>query len=108
MAEIAAASNEQAHGIEQANRAVSEMDKVVQQVAASAEESASASEEMNAQAGQMKDVIDELKLIVSGGSGKDEKRVRSEMNGAGPGDLAKNGILAKNVTIKSHQTAALE
>ena len=38
--EIAAASGEQAQGIEQVNRAVTEMDKVVQQNAATAEESA--------------------------------------------------------------------
>jgi methyl-accepting chemotaxis protein len=52
--EIAAASNEQAQGIEQINRAVAEMDKVVQRNASSAEESASAAEEMNAQAEEMK------------------------------------------------------
>jgi methyl-accepting chemotaxis protein len=38
VSEIAAASDEQAQGIEQINRAVSEMDKVVQQVAANAED----------------------------------------------------------------------
>ncbi len=46
--EIAAASQEQAQGIEQISKGISEMDKVVQRNAASAEESASASEEMNA------------------------------------------------------------
>ena len=39
MAEIAAASNEQAQGIDQINTAVTEMDKVTQQNAANAEES---------------------------------------------------------------------
>ncbi|MBI5593945.1 MAG: Cache 3/Cache 2 fusion domain-containing protein, partial [Deltaproteobacteria bacterium] len=53
ISEIAAASSEQAKGIEQVNIAISEMDKVTQQNAATAEESASASEEMNAQAEQM-------------------------------------------------------
>ena len=48
--EIAAASEEQAQGIEQVNTAVAEMDKVTQQNAANAEESASAAEELNAQA----------------------------------------------------------
>ncbi|MHB8842727.1 MAG: methyl-accepting chemotaxis protein, partial [Candidatus Aquicultor sp.] len=52
--EIAAASNEQARGIEQINKAVMEMDRVIQKNASSAEESASASEEMNAQAEHMK------------------------------------------------------
>jgi len=64
VAEIAAASNEQAQGIDQVNVAVAEMDKVVQGVAANAEESASASEEMDAQAVQMKDFVDELAKLV--------------------------------------------
>jgi methyl-accepting chemotaxis protein len=59
-------SIEQAQGIEQVNKAVSEMDQVVQQNAANAEESASASEEMNAQAEQMKAVVMELVAIVGG------------------------------------------
>ena len=45
VAEIAAASQEQAQGIEQVNTAVAQMDKVTQQNAANAEESASAAEE---------------------------------------------------------------
>jgi len=64
--EIAAASKEQAEGIEQVNKAVIEMDKVVQQNAANAEESASASEEMNAQAEQMKGLVGELISLVDG------------------------------------------
>ena len=39
VAEIAAASNEQAQGVDQINKAVSEMNKVTQQNAANAEES---------------------------------------------------------------------
>ena len=62
--EIAAASTEQAQGIEQVSRAVVEMDSVVQRNAANAEESASASEEMNAQAGQMKEFVAELYSLV--------------------------------------------
>ncbi len=68
VSEIAASSNEQAQGIEQINKAVTEMDKVTQQNAANAEESASASEEMNAQAEQMKGMVDELVVMVSGSS----------------------------------------
>lgn len=76
--EISAASHEQAQGIEQVNRAVAEMDKVVQQNAANAEESASASEEMNAQAEQMRDFVAELGAMVGGnGNGKREENVES-------------------------------
>ena len=66
--EIAAASQEQAQGIDQINKAVAEMDKVTQQTAANAEESASASEEMNAQAEQMKQVSVALVNIIGGSS----------------------------------------
>ena len=73
--EIAVASREQAQGIAQVNRAVSEMDKVTQQTAAKAEESASASEELTAQSEQMKAAINDLAIVI-GGSGRGRK-VRS-------------------------------
>jgi methyl-accepting chemotaxis protein len=66
VAEISAASNEQAQGIGQVNTAVTEMDKVTQQNAANAEESASASEELNAQAEQMKSMVGNLMALVGG------------------------------------------
>lgn len=67
--EISAASDEQAQGVNQINKAVAEMDKVVQQNAANAEESASASEEMNAQAEQMKEFVRDLVMLVRGSNG---------------------------------------
>jgi len=66
--EIAAASAEQAQGIDQVNTAVGQMDKVTQQNAANAEESASASEELSAQAETMAGIVDELVSLVSGSS----------------------------------------
>ncbi len=66
VAEIAAASNEQAQGVDQINNAVVEMDKVVQNNAASAEESASSSQEMIVQAEQMKGMVAELVGLVEG------------------------------------------
>jgi methyl-accepting chemotaxis protein len=66
VAEIAAASDEQARGIEQVNTAVSEMDKVTQQNAANAQQSASSSEEMLSQAGWMKKMVTELISLVGG------------------------------------------
>jgi methyl-accepting chemotaxis protein len=73
--EITAASQEQAQGIEQINRAVSEMDKVVQQNASNSEEFAAASEEMSAQATQMQGSIEHLMAMV-GGSGKDRDETK--------------------------------
>jgi methyl-accepting chemotaxis protein len=65
--EITTASVEQAQGIEQINKAVAEMDKVVQQNAASAEESAAASREMNAEADHLKRFVGDLVTLVRGG-----------------------------------------
>jgi methyl-accepting chemotaxis protein len=70
--EIAAASNEQAQGIDQVNTAVADMDKVTQQIATNAEESASAAEEMTAQAEQMNTSVAELMKLVGGRSGGKE------------------------------------
>ncbi len=64
--EISAANTEQAEGINQVNKAVAEMDKVVQQNAANAEELASSSEQTNAQAEMMRGLIFNLNGIVSG------------------------------------------
>jgi methyl-accepting chemotaxis protein len=68
--EIATASQDQAQGIEGVNKAVAEMDKVVQQNAANAEESAGAAEEMSGEAEEMKGLVDKLVRLVDGGSVK--------------------------------------
>jgi methyl-accepting chemotaxis protein len=76
VAEIATAPVEQAQGIDHVNKAVAEMDKVVQQNAANAQEAASASEEMNAQAEDMKSMVNGLGDIVGGrGNEKDRSAV---------------------------------
>ena len=64
--EINAASQEQAQGIDQINKAVAEMEKVTQQNAANAEESASAAEELISQAEQMKSFVENLIDLVGG------------------------------------------
>ncbi|MBE9582056.1 MAG: methyl-accepting chemotaxis protein [Proteobacteria bacterium] len=97
--EIAAASNEQAQGIEQVNKAMGEMDKVTQQSAANAEESAAASEELNAQAEEMKTVVDELATLVGGsasqvGSKGHAARTKSMTAGTGTGPTIRKAIAA--------------
>jgi methyl-accepting chemotaxis protein len=91
VSEIAAASNEQAQGIEQVNKAVVEMDKVTQQNAANAEESASASEEMNAQAETMKQMVNELLVLIEG-SAKDGAVAKADIHHELPEPKAKPGI----------------
>jgi methyl-accepting chemotaxis protein len=58
VAEIAAASQEQAAGIEQVNKAVMQMDEVTQQNAALVEEAAAASESVEVQARQMRQLME--------------------------------------------------
>ncbi len=104
VAEISVASQEQAQGIEQVNRAVSEMDKVVQLNAANAEESASASEELNAQAERMKNIIVELVVMVQGvngnrnttsvsSAGSKKKVVKNTSGGIVTRDKKSNGLI---------------
>jgi hypothetical protein len=100
VAEIAAASKDQAHDIVQVSHAIAGMEKVVQENAASAEESASASEEMNAQAEQMKEFVHELSALVGGSAKKRESKsspdTRTRANPAGPtGHMQLSGNLQK-------------
>ncbi len=66
MDEIAAASQEQSLGIEQVNKSIAQVTVVTQQNAANAEESASAAEELNAQSENMKQIVEELSMLVYG------------------------------------------
>ncbi len=98
--EITAASLEQAEGIAQISKAVSEMDKVVQQNAANAEESAAASEELNSQAQQMTFFTGDLKSLIDGNSsGRKGTAVPGEKN-------ARNS--AKALTSPANKETALE
>jgi methyl-accepting chemotaxis protein len=82
--EISAASKEQADGIEQVNRAVSEMNQITQQNAATAEEAASASEAMHAESRELDNFIRELTVLVEGGrkgsgeTGKEKSGTRED------------------------------
>ncbi len=66
ISEIAAASKEQADGINLVSTAANRMDTTTQQNAANAEESASSSEELNAQAKIIHSIVEELVIIVNG------------------------------------------
>jgi len=82
LAEIAAASNEQAQGIDQVSKAVAEMDGIVQRNAAQAEESASASVALSGQAEETSHYVGELVVLVNGsnhaanGKGENGGRVK--------------------------------
>ena len=95
MAEIASACKEQAGGLEQINRAVSELDTAVQQTAAQSQESAAAAEEMKAQSEQMQQFIRDLRQTVRGANGT--------QNGSQNGARGISGSLPKRLARLGNQ-----
>jgi methyl-accepting chemotaxis protein/methyl-accepting chemotaxis protein-1 (serine sensor receptor) len=65
--EVNLGSTDQARGIEQIARAVSQMDQLTQKAAAHAEQSASAGEELSAQAMAMNEIVGKLTSLVGAG-----------------------------------------
>jgi methyl-accepting chemotaxis protein len=63
---IAMASDNQAKGVEQIEKAISEMNNVVQANSANAEEASSASEELSAQASSLKYMVEEFSIFIDG------------------------------------------
>jgi methyl-accepting chemotaxis protein len=101
VAEISASAKEQAGGIDQVNRAVTEMNKVTQQNAANSEESSSAAAELSSQSEELASMIGAFQLArqTSGSSqhmaAKVDKRLPSASRGPqrsnGNGKNGKNG-----------------
>ena len=65
VAEIAAASNEQAQGFAQINQGLGQIDQAVQQSTATAEESAASAEELSSQSAHLKHLLSRFKLAHS-------------------------------------------
>jgi methyl-accepting chemotaxis protein len=66
LSDIAAASDEQARGIDQVNIAVGEMQRIIQQNVEHADNSSASSAYLNEEAGRLKGFVGELRRIVSG------------------------------------------
>ncbi|ALM83208.1 methyl-accepting chemotaxis protein [Bordetella sp. N] len=75
MGEISAASEEQSTGIDQVNRAVSQMDEVTQQNAALVEEAAAAAGSLQEQAQRLADAVAVFKIQHAPGAGQDAVQV---------------------------------
>jgi methyl-accepting chemotaxis protein len=65
--EISAASREQASGVDQISRAVTQLDQVIQQNASASEEMAGMAEELSSQAAQLKDTMSVFRLTSDSG-----------------------------------------
>lgn len=74
--EIASASQEQAHGIEQINKAMIQLDQASQSNAASAEEIAGSTQEISSLAAKSKELTEDLNNLVQGGE-TSQKSLRS-------------------------------
>jgi len=59
-------SAEQARGLDQISKAISQMEQVTQSTAATAEESAAAAEELNAQSDTLRSVVNRLSAMIGG------------------------------------------
>jgi Methyl-accepting chemotaxis protein (MCP) signalling domain len=103
ISEIAAASEEQARGIDQISTAVTQMDQVTQSNAANAEESASAAEELSGQAEQLNGMVDDLQHMLggSGGSTPTSSPDPHAKTSLGAADLAWHAIAGKSGSNRS-------
>lgn len=73
--QILASSKEQAVGIDEISRAVSQIERIAQTAAARSEESAEAAERMDRQTSDMARVVENLEMMVKGGSVKKSKEI---------------------------------
>ncbi|MFN7992821.1 MAG: methyl-accepting chemotaxis protein [Bryobacteraceae bacterium] len=110
--DVSLGSQEQARGIEQIGKAITQMEQVTQKTAANAEESASAAEELNAQSETLKDIVERLTAMVGGcevdGNARQTQRRSSKASpsrrkGESPAGLA---ALARAVSHQSKSEAA--
>jgi methyl-accepting chemotaxis protein len=111
VAEISASAKEQAGGIDQVNRAVTDMNKVTQQNAANSEESSSAAAELSSQSEELASMIGAFQLArQSSGHGmaKAHKAPASKSAAAGKsnGSHGKNGLHKPEDIIPLEEEAA--
>ena len=80
MTEISEATREQAHGIEQINKAMNGMDQVTQRNAVGAQECAGASEYLQNQSRELEEVVHSLQTLIKGhkAAGGNECRTTGE------------------------------
>ncbi|SDV46640.1 methyl-accepting chemotaxis protein [Chitinasiproducens palmae] len=89
MGEISAASEEQSGGIEQVNRAITQMDEVTQQNAALVEEAAAAAASLQSQAQQLTEAVSQFRL--ADGSARHTSVVASDATARAAAPRAKAG-----------------
>ena len=104
MAEITAAGQEQSSGIEEVNRAITQMDEMTQQNTALVEQAAAAAESMEEQAGNLARAVSAFKLDTDGRHHRPVQRVQKEITDtATPMSLlsATAGAIVKTLGMKT-------
>ena len=105
ISEISSASQEQASGIDQVNKAVAQMDEVVQQNASLVEEAAATSENLNGEAEEMQQLMSTFKInssfVVNQNQAQNAPATRAEVNIANSFDKkGENVKVAANAAAK--------
>jgi methyl-accepting chemotaxis protein len=85
MGEISAASTEQSQGIEQVNKAITQMDETTQQNAALVEQAAAAAESMQDQAASLSQAVSVFRSHAAGGRSLKAPAHSAASAGASPG-----------------------
>jgi methyl-accepting chemotaxis protein len=98
IAEITAASQEQASGIDQVNKAIMQMDETTQQNAALVEEATSASQSMKEQARELMGQVGSFKLTSNGQEYRQRYRAEPEssMSGVSPASPVNKTMVKKS------------
>ena len=109
--EVNVGSEEQARGLEQIGKAITQMDQVTQRTAANAEQSAAAAQQLNAQAETLRSIVRQLNAMVgSEGSGARSREGSARLATKRPKPLreAPAGLAAlrKAVTPRLHAKVA--
>lgn len=99
--EISLGSMEQARGIDQISRSITQMEQVTQGTAASSEESAAAAEELTAQAESMQDVVHRLNSLVDSGSGSSSSIRQRSSSRSRTSPLRPSASVSKQTPFKS-------
>ncbi len=104
ISEIAAASTEQASGIDQVNNAITSMDEMTQQNAALVEQAAAAAESLVEQANQMTGVVSQFKL--EGNAQQTIKQSNRAVVSSAPKVTVKQMQNKPNIKLASHEPNA--
>jgi len=100
--EISKASTEQDAGLNNINKAVIEMDKVTQENAREAQSTAQSSKQLSDQSEKLYELVDELRVILSGAQGQQSTQVTiKKVQTQGSDDFFSQKSMKSNVKMKS-------